>query len=95
MFNPIIIRIIQNRETFTAGDVLVKGLAIGGYQFITNINKDDKVENSIYSNQQIHNTPKVAETNILLNIVVIINEKGRDITQGKIVITTNNKKYFK
>ena len=70
---------IQNREAFAAGDTSVKGSGMGGYWFITNINKDDKVENSIYSNQQIHNTPKVAKANVLLGIVAIINEKGRDI----------------
>ena len=41
---------IQEGKAFALGDALVKGSAIGEYQFIININKDDKVENSLYSN---------------------------------------------
>ena len=52
---------------------------MGVYWFITNINKDDKVENSLYSNQWIHNIPKAVEANVLLDLVAIVKEKGREI----------------
>ena len=41
-----IIEMIQNSEAYIASDTSVKGATIGGYQYLTNIAKQDKLENT-------------------------------------------------
>ena len=43
VFNKIITQMIQNEKAYTASDTSVKGAVMGGYWFITNIEKRDKI----------------------------------------------------
>jgi len=41
---------IQNGEAYIASDTSVKGAIIGGYWYLINIVKQDKLENTLFSN---------------------------------------------
>ena len=68
---------------------------IEGYQFITNIEKEDKVENTLYSTQWSHNIPKATEANIILDLIAMVKEKGRNITYDRMIVITDNNKIYK
>ena len=51
VFNTMITRMIEVENIYASGDTSVKVLSIGGYWYLTNIEKEEKIECSIYSNQ--------------------------------------------
>ena len=50
VFNAMIIRMIEIENAYAAEDASVKVSSIGGYWYLTNIEKEEKIEYSIYSN---------------------------------------------
>jgi len=49
VFNEMIIQIIEDKIAYATSDTLVKGVVMGGYWFLTDIDKNDKIENILYS----------------------------------------------
>ena len=83
---------IEVENAYATGDTSVKALSMRGYQYLTNIEKNDKIENMLYSNYWKQNTPRVAEAIVVLNMIEVIKIKGRHIVNGKVVISIDSRK---
>jgi hypothetical protein len=57
-----------------------------------NVNKRELLSNQLYHKHWIDNTTGIAEVIILLELITVIERKGRGIEEGKIVISIDNKK---
>lgn len=90
---PIEIRVdIENGNAFAASDASVKNNQMGGYWIITNSSKQYKHEKSLYHKNWRVNTSKGAEAITLLELISVIERKGRGIERGKIIVAIDNRK---
>ena len=48
------------------------------------------IDNYLYYNKWTHNTPKVAEAIVVLEVVKVIVKNGREIIQESIIVMNNN-----
>ena len=86
---------IKNRTAIAATDASVQESNMGGYWIISNENKSFKKENELYHKRWIENNSGVAEVIVLLELLEVIEAKGRHIDEGEITIGFDLRKAHK
>lgn len=91
-FNAQIRDDVGRDEVFTCVDASVKGRYMGGHYAIVNYTNTEKIEGSISTDQWKNKSACCAESQIMLEVIRVIEEGTRDMTCGKITTCTDNKK---
>ena len=94
-FNEELMKSIMQREAIAATNALVKDYNMGECQIITDTEERIRIENVLYYKQQEENTPEVAEVMVLLELIVVLEKKGRHIQSGEIRIGFDNKQAYR
>ena len=94
-FNKEIMISIMQRKAVAATNASVKEFSIGGFWIITNNDKRVRTENVLYHKKWEKNTPGMAEVIILLELITVLEKKGRHMQSGGIKIGFDNKKGYK
>ena len=86
---------IRNRMVVAATDASVKDSHMGRCLIISDENKSFKKEHVLYHKKWIDNNSGVAEVIVLLQLLEVIEAKGRHINEGEINIGFDLKKAHK
>ena len=85
---------IENETAHAASDASLKCGRMGGHWVITDQKNEEVIENTLYHKAWRNNTIKGAEAIVLLELVMVLHKRGRNVTQGKICVSIDNKKVF-
>ena len=77
---------IEESRTIAASDALVKDGEMGGAWMIKNSNGDELIRNEIYHKEWKENSKRLVEVITLLELIQVIEQKSRHISNGKIEI---------
>ena len=91
-FNERITSAIQSRTAIGVTDASAKHGQMGGYWIFTSTTKAFEIKNTLYHKYWAENTCVGAEAIVLLELIHMIEKKGRDITRGLITIGIDNRK---
>ena len=94
LFNNKIAEAIRERKAFTASDTSMKNNQIEEYWIVTDINQEEKIQNTLYYKEWKSNIIKGAEVIIILELLIVLERRGRNIENGKIVIGLDNRKVY-
>ena len=94
LFNNQITESIQQEIAVAASDTSVKDNQMGECWIIANLNSKMLLSNILYHQRWDENISGVAEVITLLELLIVIEKKGRHIRHGKIEIGFDNKKGY-
>ena len=94
-FNDEITRSIQHRKAFAATDASVKGDRMSGVWIISDIDKNYKISNEMYHMRWRENTAGSAEVIVMLELITVLERRGRHINDGCITIGFDNKRHYR
>ena len=94
-FNNEITKSIQENKAVAATDASVKDDEMGGVWMLTDTKRTFEISNELYHKRWGDNTPGVAEFLVLLELITVIERRGRHISNGKITIGFDNKKHHR
>jgi hypothetical protein len=94
-FNDDIINSILEKKAYAATDASVKEGSMGGCWILEDLDKRFRKENIIYHKQWEDNSPGIAEVIVLLELLEMIDRKGKGITEGQIQIGFDNKQAYR
>ena len=94
-FNEQITNSIELSKAVTTTDTSVKGYSMSGCWILTDVEKSFKYENILYHKYWKDNVPGSAEVIVLLELISVLERKGRHIEQGEIRIGFDHKKGYK
>ena len=89
-FNNRIIEAIQNKKAYVASDASVKNGQMAGYWTMQDLNQELLLHHHVYHKEQNENMVVRAEAITLLELIKIVERKGRGITHGRLVIRVDN-----
>ena len=95
LFNDEVKRNIKEGKAVAATNASVKNGQMGESWVMSNMNKRELLSNQLYHKHQINNMAGIAEVIMLLELITVIERKGRGIEEGKIVIGIDNKKAYR
>ena len=90
-FNEAITKSIEESKAYAASDASAKDGVMSGYWCIRDINKQLLMCNTMYHKQWQDNTVVGAESIVLLELMEILERKGRHIDYGKVQIGFDNR----
>ena len=93
-FNEKIKKSIEGGKAVAVINASVKDGKMGG-QIIVNTERRELVSNKLYHKNWIHNTSGSAEVMVLLELITLLEKKGRNIREGKIVIGIDYKRAYR
>ena len=85
-FGEEIVTKIEEMKAFAATDALVKDGEMGGCWIIANNEERDVLSRELYHKRWKHNSSGSAEVIVLLELLVVLEKRGRNINNGRIVI---------
>ena len=91
-FNEVVTKSIEEGLSVAATDASVKDHCMGGWWTLTSKNKSFKNEKGTHSSNWEDNSSGCAELTVLLELVTVLENKGRQIAQGEITIGFDCKK---
>ena len=94
LFNERIVEAIENELAYTASDASVKNGQMAGCWTIRNESNELLLQNHLYHKEWENNTIVGAEAITLLELIEVIERKGRGISHGKIIIGVDNRKVY-
>ena len=94
-FRDEIVKSIEERRAFAASDASVKNGKMAGCWIIANESEVDLENHEIYHKRWYQNTSGAAEVLILLELIKVIERKGRNINHGKITIGIDYKRVYR
>ena len=94
-FNYLTTRCIEQRNAVAATDASVKDHCMGGWWILTSKDKSFKLEKGLFSRNWEDNSSGCAEVIVLLELMTVLEEKGRHIMEGEVTIGFDCKKAHK
>jgi len=94
LFNERIVEAIENELVYAASDASVKNGQMAGCWMIRNESNELLLQNHLYHKEWENNTIVGAEAITLLELIEVIERKGRGISHGKITIGVDNRKVY-
>ena len=91
-FNKEIKKSIEDGYVVAVSDALVKDGRMGRCWIIANVEKKELISNELYHKEWEHNTSESAEVIVLLELITLLEKKGKGISRGKIVIGVDYKR---
>ena len=85
---------IENRKAYAATDVAINNGKIGGYWILVDTERRHIMQNTLYHKRWGENTVKGAEAIVLLELIIVIKNKGRNVESGKITMAVDNRKVY-
>ena len=92
-FNDEITQSIIDETAVAATDASVKGDGMGGVWIISDTNRKFEISNEMYHKRWRENTSGSAEVLVMLELITVLERRGRHINQGSIAIGFDNKKH--
>ena len=89
-FNNKILKHIKQGMAVSATDVSVKDKQMRGSQIISNEQKQELASNTLFHNNQVDHIARIVEVIVLLDLITVLEKKGKHIIEDKIVIVFNN-----
>jgi hypothetical protein len=86
---------IRQRTIYAATDASVKDSTMGGCWILEDREKSVRKEHTIYHKQWEDNSSGIAEVMVLLELLEVIEQKGRHIEEGRIVIGFDNRQAYR
>ena len=86
---------IAERDACTATDALVKDGKIGGCWIIANNANKDVLSREMHHKRWEHNSSGSAEAIVLLELLAVLEKRGRNMNNGKIAIGIDNRRVHK
>ena len=85
---------IEESQAIAASDVSIKDREMGRAWMIKNNNDNKLLSNEIYHKEWKENSNRLAEVIILLELIQVIEQKSRYISNGKIEIALDYRKVY-
>ena len=93
LFNEEITKSIEDRLAVSATEASVKEAHMRGAQIITDVEKNFELRNQLYHKEQNDNTLGFAEVIVLLELITVLEQRGRQIRNSKVKIGFDNRKH--
>jgi len=94
-FNEEITRSIEQGKAVAATDASVKSDKMSGVWIISDIEKKFKISNEMYHKRWRDNTSGSAEVIVMLELITVLERRGRHINEGCITIGFDNRRHYK
>ena len=94
-FNEDITQSIISDKAVAATDASVKGDAMSGVWIMSDIERSFEIKNEIYHKRWRENTSGSAEVLVMLELMTVLERRGRHINHGSITIGFDNKKHHR
>ena len=94
IFSEKIKEAIESEEAYAASDASLKNKKVGGHWIITDAQMSEVIDNTLYHNRWGFNTIKGAEAIMLLELMSVLRNRGREINHGKITVGIDNRKVY-
>lgn len=94
-FNNQINRCIEQSKAIAAADASAKDHCMGGWWILTSKDKLFKLENGLFSRNWKDNSSGCAEVIVLLELMTVLEKRGRYIVEGQVAIGFDCKKAHK
>ena len=85
---------IEKEEAYAAADASLKEGRMGGHWILTDDKKGEIIENTLYHKAWRDNTIKGAEAIVLLELVTVLRNRGRNVRNRKLTIVIDNRKVY-
>ena len=83
---------IRGRKAYAASDAAMKYNQMGGYWKIINTEIKYEISNTLYHKEWGKNTVVGAEVIVMLELLVVLEKKGKNINEGKVIVGLDNRK---
>ena len=94
-FDEIITRSIQEGKAVAATDASVKEETMGGRWILSNRQRSVEISGELYHKEWNDSTAGIAETITLLELLSVIERRGRHIENGSVDIAFDNKRHYR
>ena len=94
-FNEEITRSMQNEKAVAATDASVKGNRMSSMWIISDIDQNFEISNDMYHKRWRDNTAGSAEVIMMLELMTVLERRGRHINYGNITIGFDNKRHYR